>query len=183
MLQTSTLTVDLTNRYVLQSDPVALRDTVQVTLQNVGSLSAGNMRLAAYRGATICATCQSFSVSGSGFLGALDLNTAEMVDVFDRDAVTPHERLAFKLFVYDGSSTFYMIDDEFAVENQGALGVDTPPDVTPITPSTTVFGDLRLYSGSLYQISTTDGLWYKVTLAGSGATVHFNADENGITLP
>ena len=187
---TPTLSVNLTTGLVSQSDPIPVRNTTQVTLTGTGSFVNTNMRLALYRlsndlaSGTLCATCSSFTGAVNAFTGSLNLNTSEMVTAFSNlEMVRQAEKLRFELFIYDNTTDYYTIWDSINVSYEHALVAGTPAAVTPITTGSLVWGDIRLYAGSLYKYSVTDGLWYKWIGAGAGTQIHEEFDTTGISLP
>lgn len=177
MIQASTIAVDLTLREVTQSFPVSVRESVALTLTSVGASVNSNMRAVLLRKDTICATCETFTGSGT-FAGTLDLNTEEMVDVFD--GAKPYAQRRFDVFVYDASGTGFLVKRAVDIENSELRDDDTfPGNVTPISAATTVWGNLRLRNGILYLYSADDGKWYPFTGGGSGETVHIDLDGGG----
>jgi hypothetical protein len=184
------LSVNLTTGVITQSDIVSARSSLPVTLTGTGSLVNTNMRMALYRrllsgvDGTLVATCSSFTGPLDAFSGSLNLNTDEVVSAFtDLQSVRQGEKLAFDMLIYDNSQDVYMVWDKLNVSYEHDLVAGTPGSVTPITSGTAVWGDIRLYAGSLYKYSITDGLWYKWYGAGAGTTIHEELSETGISLP
>jgi hypothetical protein len=183
------ISVDLATGYVVQTD-VSARNSIAVTLTATGTLVNTNLRMALFRlnregvDGTLCASCSSFTGPVNAFVGSLDLNTAEVVAAFTAlKAVRQQETIRFDLLVYDNTNPIYTVWSSLNVSYEFPLAAGTPASVTPITAGTLVWGDLRLYAGSLYKYSATDGLWYKWSGAGAGSTVHEVLDETGISLP
>lgn len=188
MLQTaSTLAVDLTTGELNQSDPISARSSVAITLTGVGSLSAANMKAALYRlnrngiDGTLVATCNTFVLSSSTFIGTMSLNTAEVIAAFTAlEQVREYEKAVFTLLVYDASQAVYMVYDTIDVSYEFPLASGTPPAVTPITSSTTQWGNFRLINGIISIQSVDDGEYYPLTVGGSDATVHGVIGESGV---
>ena len=181
-LSPSTITVNVTTRRVLQSDPVYSRDANCIlTLTDFGGLSVANFRAALYRGDTLVATCSTFVLSSGDAVGTLSLNTAELVAVFTPvSGLRAFECFDFILYVYDASQADYLFRGVVAVTYDMPLNAGTPPAVSPITSSTTIFGNLKLINGVVHVLSTDDGEWYPFTAAGSDQTIHPVLGETGI---
>ena len=187
MLQTqSTVTVNLQTGSLSQSDPISARSSLGITLVGIGSLSAINMKAALYRlntagiDGTLVATCDSFSMSSGTFVGSMDLNTAEVIQAFtDMEAIRQYEKATFQIIVYDASQAVYMVCDDIAVSYEYPLVAGTPPSVSPITSGSTTWGNMKLIGGVIHVLSSTDGLYYPLTLAGTGATIHEVLGETG----
>lgn len=185
----STLSVNLTTGAITQSTPISARSSLAITLTGTGSLVAANMKAALYRlnvngiDGTLVATCDTFSGPLNAFVGAMSLNTAELVAAFTNlEAVREYETLEFTLLIYDATQAVYTIYDHINVSYEYPLAAGTPPSVSPISVGTDTFGDLKLHAGSLYKQSPTDGLWYKWGVAGAGTQVHETLDNTGIAL-
>ena len=188
MLQTqSTLSINLQTGSLDQSDPISARASLAITLSGIGSLTASNMRAALYRlnrngiDGTLVATCNTFVLSGSTFIGAMSLNTAEVIAAFTAlEAVREYEKARFDLLIYDGSQEVYMVFDHIDVSYEFPLAAGTPPSVSPITSSTTVWGNMKLIGGVIHVQSTDDGEWYPLTLAGTSTTIHEVLGTTGV---
>jgi len=180
MYQTaSTLTVNLTTGEIDQSQPISARASLSITLTGTGSLVAANMKAALYRlntdgiNGTLVATCDTFSGPADAFVGSMSLNTAELVAAFTSlVSIREYERLRFALLIYDATQDVYLVYDYINVAYEFALAAGTPPSVSPITSSTTIWGNFKLINGVINLQSTTDGLWYPFTAAGTGTTIH-----------
>ena len=96
------------------------------------------------------------------------------------EAVRQWEKAAFEVLIYDASTDQYMVWDKIHVSYDLSLAAATPPSVSPLTSSTTVWGNLKLISGIIHRQSVSDGAWYPLTRAGSDATVHEVIGEVGI---
>lgn len=188
MLQTSsTITVNLTTGAKTPSVPIAARSSLAITLTGIGSLVAANIKSALYRFSpflstgTLVATCDSFTLSGSTFVGAMSLNTAELVAAFtDLPTVRQYQPLRFWLLIYDSSASVYIVVDNIDVSYEYPLVAGTPPAVSPITSSTTVFGNLKLISGVVNIWDVTDSQWHPITASGAGSEIHINLDQTGV---
>jgi len=190
MYQTaSTVTLNLTTGAIAQSDPVSARASLSITLTGTGSLVNSNIKAALYRlnrvgiDGTLVATCDTFTGPANAFVGAMSLNTAEVVAAFtDLVSLREYETCEFTLLVYDASQAVYLYVGKLDVAYEYPLAAGTPPSVSPITSSTDTFGDMKLHAGSLYKQSPTDGLWYKWGVSGAGTQAHEILDDVGISL-
>jgi hypothetical protein len=183
----STLSINLTTGSLDQSDPISARASLAITLTGIGSLVAGNMKAALYRlnrngiDGTLVATCDTFTLSAGTFVGSMSLNTAEVVAAFtDLPVVREYEKARFQILIYDSSASVYMIWEFVDLSYEYPLAAGTPPAVSPITSATTTWGNFKLIGGVINIQSTTDGLWYPLTLAGAGTTIHEQLGETGI---
>ena len=185
----STITVNIATRRVVQSDPVWARDVACVlNLTNYGSVTASNMRAALYRVgvtdpvATAPVAPATFVVTDGVASAVLSTETVELIAVFTaHTGLRSYEQLDFKLLVYDAADSLgqYLFMGDITIQNNPALLPGTPPHVVPITPGTTIFGNIEVIGGIAGMRSTTDGEWYPLTLAGSGQTTHLVTGETG----
>jgi hypothetical protein len=188
MYQTaSTVTLNLTTGAITQSDPVSARASLSITLTGTGSLVNSNIKAALYRlnrvgiDGTLVATCDTFTGPANAFVGAMSLNTAEVVAAFtDLVSLREYETCEFTLLVYDASQAVYLYVGKLDVAYEYPLAAGTPPSVSPITSSTTTWGNYKLIAGVIHIQSATDGKWYPLTLAGQDSTVHEVLGETGV---
>jgi hypothetical protein len=190
MLSTaSSATVSLVNGVVVQSDPVSARANLQLTLSGAGSETAANMRAALYRlnfsgvDGTLVATCNTFTGAAAAMLGSMSLNTTELVAAFTNlHAPRQYESLKFDLLVYDASPGTLMYTFWGSLNVAYEVGLAATGSVNPITGTTDTFGNLKVSGGMVYIQSVDDGLWYPVTGAGAGSTIHPVYGETGVAL-
>lgn len=165
---------------------VWFRQTVQLTLRGFAPSNAENLALLVYRALdgteTLVAAATPFTAVGDNAVGALDTNTTEMETVFadawDRAART------FDMRLYDGQSKELLGVGPLTVCHSGHdydadMGAGAP---TPISGTTLIWGKLALYNGQTYLKNDEDGLWYAVTLGGTGLTTHFVTGNTGIVI-
>lgn len=183
-LTESTLSVNLTTGVITQSDPISARRTLSITLTGTGSLVDSNMRAALYRlnrngvDGLLVATCNTFSGAVNNFLGTMSLNTSEMVAAFTNlPSVREWETLRFELLVYDASTDYYLIWDGIQAAYEYALAAGTPGSVSPITSSTTIWGNLKLEGGTLYIQNLDTGLWNPLTSRGADNQQHLELGD------
>jgi hypothetical protein len=185
----STASVSLVTGYVTQSDPVSARATLQLTLNGAGTEVAANMRAALYRlnragvDGALVATCNTFAGASAAMLGSMSLNTTELVTAFTNlKAPRQYEQLRFDLLVYDASPGVLVYTFWGSLNVAYEIGLAATGSVNPITGTTTSWGNLKVSGGVVYLLSAADGLYYPVTGAGSGTTIHPVYGETGVAL-
>lgn len=184
LLTPSTVSINLTTGVITPSDPVSARKTLAITLTGTGSASADNQRAALYRlnrngiDGTLVATCNTFTGSVNAFAGTMSLNTAEVVAAFtDLVAVRQYETLIFSMLIYDAADSIYTVWDDLAVAYEFALAAGTPPNVDPLSGSTTIWGNLKLSGGTLWLYNIDTGKYDPLTARGDDA-----ADQQHLDL-
>jgi hypothetical protein len=182
-LTASTATINLSTGVIAQSDPVSARKTLALTLTNVGDKNVDNIRAALYRlnrngvDGTLVATCNTFTLSGTSFVGSMNLNTTEVVTAYT-NLVSPrqYETLRFDLLVWDASDNVYIIWDGLNVAFEVAV-TDGSTNVSPIDTSTVIWGTLKLSDGVIYLFNPDTGLYNKLTAKGANEVQHLELGE------
>jgi hypothetical protein len=181
LLTPSTVSINLSTGVVTPSDPVSARRTLAITLTGTGAASSDNQKAALFRrcvnglDGTLCATCDTFTGGVDAFVGTMSLNTQQVVAAFtDLVALKRYETLRFDLVIWDAQDAIYTVWDDLNVAYEFPLSSDTPPAVSPITSSTTIWGQLKLESGSLYLRNAETGKYNLLQARGADDGQHLD---------
>ena len=112
----SIITIDLSNKTATVSAVIAIRETVNVSLVNIGTSAATNLCLRLVLTTNAYANATNFVSNGvSTAFGALDLNTTELVNYFS--GYNPTASKKFSMAVWDTALGTLLLNDYINIQN------------------------------------------------------------------
>ena len=125
-----TITITAATKKASTSGQVAVRETVDVTITNIGSSSAENLMLAIIDGTNLVAAASSFTNLSGAASGELNLNTVEPTNVFAHAKVGRSSR-EFDIVVWDTDADALLANDTIEILNNPYVsGMTLPSSIT-----------------------------------------------------
>ena len=125
-----TITITAATKKVTLSGQVSVRETVDVTITNIGSSSAENLLLGIIDGTNLVAAGSSFTNLSGAAVGELNLNTEELTNVFAKATVGRSKR-TFDLVVWDTDAYALLANDTIDILNNPYVsGMTLPSSIT-----------------------------------------------------
>ncbi|MCK9520570.1 MAG: hypothetical protein M0R74_16325, partial [Dehalococcoidia bacterium] len=191
-LANTTLTIDLSNKTVAASATIAIREIVNITLVNIGTSSPADLILRIVRETNAYANAESFTASGTNAVGALDLNTTELVDAYK--GLNPTASKQWSIAVWDTSQGSLLVNDFINIQNNPYD--ESMPGPSPVGVSyvlTTNAAYLNSITGITYRtqgntgtVEKLDGRNARITFpspeAATGAVVSVNGNDGVVIL-
>jgi len=117
----SVLTIDLSSKTMTASSTIAIRETIYVSLVNIGASTPANLVLRVVRETNAYANATNFTAAGTDTngnvmaYGPLDLNTTELVDYYE--GLNPTVSREWSLAVWDTSIGRLLVNDYIDIQN------------------------------------------------------------------
>ena len=125
----------LATKKIVLTEQIAIREQVTISFTGYGAAGAADLILAIVHEGALMALLQPM-VAGTGIVtGVLDLNTEEIVDVFD--GMAANAKVKMSCVVWDVTNECTLVNDWIWIENNPYdTAMDDPTPVAPITPGT-----------------------------------------------
>ena len=167
-----TLTVTTGTKKLVQNTTPGIRETLDVTIVNLGQSTAANLVLNIQDSAgNIMATAEAFAASGDNALGIVDLNTQELVDAFV--GIYRRQTKSFVISIYDTDRNNELaIDDIVIVNNPYTDDLPSPSTIGVTYVATEPTGASFRFRGGNLQIWDSVDLGWRVLGCVSGAPTY-----------
>jgi len=197
-LTNSVLTIDLSNKTVVASSTIAIRETINVALVNIGASSPTNLVLRVVRETNAYANATNFTAAGTDSngnvmaFGPLDLNTSELVNYYE--GLNPTVSRQWSLAVWDTSLGRLLVNDYVDIQNNPyAESMPGPSPVGVVYVATTDAVYANSVTGFTYTTSGNTGAIGKVAnhnvaitfpspQSATGAVISVNGKDGVVVL-
>src|SRR3990167_9742989 len=186
MARTTTLTgvITLATKKIVLTEQIAIREQVTISFTGYGAAGAADLILAIVHEGALMALLQPM-VAGTGIVtGGLDLNTEEIVDVFD--GMAANAKVKMSCVVWDVTNECTLVNDWIWIQNNPYdTSMDDPTPVSPITPGTYALIANGVTSGDSHTHQSGDGAsldTYYIRRTQTGAFFRQSTDNLDIEI-
>jgi hypothetical protein len=158
----SVLTIDLSNKTVSVSATIAIRETINVALVNIGTSDPTKLVLRVVRETNAYACATNFVSAGTdtngnvSAVGPLSLNTTELVDYYE--GFNPTASMEWSLGVWDTSLGRLLVNDYIDIQNNPydeSMPAPSPVGVVYVNTNDAIY--LNAATGFTYRTSGNTG--------------------------
>jgi len=184
MPRTTNLTgvITLASKQIAITEQIAIREKVNLVLTGYGTAGAADLLIAIVHDGALMAILQGLTDYTTYIGGVLNLNTEEIVAVFDN--MSANAKVKMSIVIWDLTNECTLVNDFLLIQNNPYnSSMDDPTPVDPITPGTYALIANGVTNGDSHTHQNGDGASldpYYIRRSQTGA--FFKQSSDGLDL-